>query len=209
MKKILIGLAALIVVILLIAAVAPKDFKIEKSITINKPKAEVFAYLKMLQNAKNWEPWSKMDPDMKVELKGVDGTVGAISSWSGNKEVGSGEQEIKNISENEKIDFELRFSEPMKAVNTAYYTTQDAGENQTQVTWAMQGKTPYPMNLLCLIMKGKVEKNFEQGLANLKIVLETPAAPATQEESSANPADVNAESSVNADTKPQDEAAKQ
>ena len=71
MKKILIGLVALIVVVLLTAAVTPKDFKIEKSITINKPKAEVFAYLKMLQNAKNWQPWSKMDPNMKEEVDTV------------------------------------------------------------------------------------------------------------------------------------------
>ncbi len=44
-----------------------------------------------------------------MNIKGVDGTVGAVSAWSGNREVGVGEEEIKKISQNERIDFELRF----------------------------------------------------------------------------------------------------
>jgi uncharacterized protein YndB with AHSA1/START domain len=172
MKKILLILASLVVLALIAAAILPKDFKIEKSITINKPKSEVFAYLKMMENGQKWEPWSKMDPEMKTELKGADGTVGAISSWSGNSEVGVGEQEIKNIAENNRIDFELRFQKPMKATNQAYLITEDAGENQTKVTWGMTGRTDFPVNLLCNLMHGQVEKDFAAGLANLKEILE-------------------------------------
>ena len=42
MKKILIAVIALILILLIAAAIAPKEFKIEESITINKPVAEVF-----------------------------------------------------------------------------------------------------------------------------------------------------------------------
>lgn len=176
MKKILIACGALVALLLVAAAIAPKEFKIEKSITISKPKAEVFAYLKMMENGKKWQPWSKLDLNMTQELKGVDGTVGAIQSWSGNKEVGVGEQEIKAIAENERIDFELRFAKPMETVNNAYFTTEEVSENETKVTWAMLGRTKFPFNLVCFLMHGKVEKNFAQGLSDLKVILESEAA---------------------------------
>lgn len=175
MKKILLTIVSLVVFTLIAAAILPKDFKIEKSITIAKPKSEVFAYLLLMENGQKWEPWSKMDPEMKTESKGVDGTVGAIISWSGNSKVGVGEQEIKSVAENERIDFELRFQKPMKAINQAYLITEDVGENQTKVTWGMVGRTDFPMNLLCNLMHGQVEKDFAAGLENLKMILETPA----------------------------------
>ena len=172
MKIFLIIIGTLIAALLLIAAVLPKDFKIEKSLTINKPKADVFAYLKSLENSKKWQPWAKMDPNMKEEFKGVDGTVGATSSWVGNKKVGVGEQEIINIVEGERIDIELRFKEPMATTNFAYFTTESIDENQTKVTWGMKGRTKFPFNIVCHFMHGVVEKNFEAGLAELKKILE-------------------------------------
>ena len=43
-----------------------------------------------------------VDPDMKREFKGMDGTVGFIYAWNGNKRAGEGEQEIKTIEEGKK-----------------------------------------------------------------------------------------------------------
>jgi hypothetical protein len=64
--------------------------------SINKPKQEVFNYLRLLKNQDNFSHWASMDPAMQKNWRGVDGTVGFVSSWkSDKKEVGSGEQEIK------------------------------------------------------------------------------------------------------------------
>jgi hypothetical protein len=41
MKKLIIILGALVAVILIAAAIAPKDFTIERSVVINKPRLEV------------------------------------------------------------------------------------------------------------------------------------------------------------------------
>ena len=38
-----------------------------------------------------------VDPNMKKEFKGTDGTTGFIYGWNGNKKAGEGEQEIKNM----------------------------------------------------------------------------------------------------------------
>ena len=48
-------------------------------------------------------------PDRKRDFKGIDGTVGYIYSWSGDKNAGVGEKEIKNIIEGKRIEMEIRF----------------------------------------------------------------------------------------------------
>lgn len=174
MKKILMALGILIGLILLIGLALPKDFHIEREVVINKPKSVVFDYMKQLKKQDNWSPWAKMDPGMSKSYKGEDGTVGFTSSWSGNNKVGEGEQEIKNIVEGERIDTELRFKKPMANTNTAYFITESVGPHQTKVRWGMNGKSPYPFNIVCFIfnMKKKVGENFEEGLESLKAVLE-------------------------------------
>jgi hypothetical protein len=182
-KKILAVVAGLIV--LLIAAVviltlaAPQDYRVEREVTINKPKAEVFAYVKMLKNQNEWGPWSKKDPAMKQEFRGTDGTVGFVSYWnSTSNEVGEGEQEIKKIAEGERVDTELRFKRPFESKSDAYMITESVGENQTKVKWGFSGSMPRPMNimLLAMDMDKEVGKDFAEGLANLKAILEKPAA---------------------------------
>jgi uncharacterized membrane protein len=175
MKKLIIILGALVAVILIAAAIAPKDFTIERSVVINKPRLEVYDYLKMMENSKNWQPWSKKDPNMDEEISGVDGTPGAIQSWSGNSEVGVGQQEIIKMTKGERIDFELRLQKPIHMTNQAYLITDNVDENSTRVVWGMTGRTPYLLNLVCLMMHGKIEKDFTAGLEKLKMILESEA----------------------------------
>ena len=110
---------------------------------------------------------------MIKNFQGTDGTVGFISSWSGNDEVGVGEQEIVNIVDGERIEVELRFKEPMEDTNRAYLLTEAVSADQTKVTWGMSGKTPFPVNVICLVMNMKetLRKDFDEGLAALKTYL--------------------------------------
>lgn len=179
MKKLLIALVGIVAVIAIIGVIAPKDFKIEREVVINKPKDQVFAYLKSLKNGSNWNPWIKLDPNIVIDYKGEDGAVGSISSWSGNEQVGVGEQEIKDIREGEKIDFDLRFKKPMESKAIGYFTTESVGENQTKVKWGMMGETGFPFNIVCLVMgmTKNMNKDFDKGLANLKSILEAAPTP--------------------------------
>lgn len=113
-----------------------------------------------------------MDPDMKKEYRGTDGTVGFVSAWEGNKKVGKGEQEIMQIEDGKRIEFQLRFELPFKVTNGAELIVEDAGNGKTKVTWGFFGRSPRPMNLFSLFMKGMIIKDFNTGLANLKAILE-------------------------------------
>mgnify|MGYP003335701311 FL=1 len=111
---------------------------------------------------------------MKKEFVGTDKTVGCIAKWSGNKDVGEGEQEIKKIDEGKRIDMELRFLKPFKATNMAHLVTEAVNDSTTKVTWGFSGSMPYPMNIMKLIMNmdESVGKDFQSGLENLKTLLE-------------------------------------
>ena len=174
-KKIFIILITLVVILLIVALFAKKDYDVEKEIVINKPRQEVFNYIKFLKNQNNYSKWATMDPGMKKEYRGADGTVGFVSAWdSDQKEVGKGEQEIKKITDGKRIDYELRFIKPFESTEQTYMATDAVSENQTKVKWGFNGRMNYPMNLmlLCMNMEKMVGDDLQTGLNNLKNIVE-------------------------------------
>ncbi|MES2139918.1 MAG: SRPBCC family protein [Bacteroidota bacterium] len=175
LKKILIAVLIIVAIPLIVAIFTKKDYAVEREVVINKPKQEVFDYIKFLKNQDNFSVWATRDPNMKKEYKGTDGTVGFISSWDSQmKDVGKGEQEIMKINDGERLDFELRFKVPFEATDKAYMSTEAMAENQTKVKWGFDGKMNYPMNFMLLFMdmEKMLGKDLETGLSNLKKVLE-------------------------------------
>ncbi|CAN5324886.1 SRPBCC family protein [soil metagenome] len=175
LKKVLLGFSGLVSTALATAYFTKKKYDVERDVTINKPKSEIFNYIKYLKNQENFSVWSAMDPNMKKEFKGTDGTVGFVSAWdSDNKNVGKGEQEIKNIIEGERIDYELRFLKPWKAIHPAYLITEEVSSDKTRVKWGFHGRMNFPMNLMLLFMNMEemIGKDFQTGLNNLKNIME-------------------------------------
>lgn len=167
-------LLAIAIVLLILGLIAPKHFEVNRSIIVNKPISEVFDYLKYIKNQDDWSPWKKKDPNMKQTFEGIDGEVGFTSKWEGNKVVGSGEQEIKRIVENERIETELRFLKPWKSQSDAYLRVVSLDSEETNVTWGFSGKNKFPFSIFMLFMNmdKAVGKDFEEGLSNLKQQLE-------------------------------------
>lgn len=172
LKIVLLVIAILIAIPLITALFVKKEYTVEREVTINKPKQEVFDYVKYLKNQDNYSKWVRMDPNMKKDFRGTDGTVGFVYAWNGNKDAGKGEQEIKNITEGERVDVEVRFEKPFEGIATAPIITQAVSENQTKVKWGMKGKSKYPMNFMNLFMDGMLGKDLETSLTTLKSILE-------------------------------------
>jgi len=168
---IIIGILLLIIIL---ALIAPKSYEVSRSITINKPLSEVFTYLKSLKNQDNWSPWAERDPNMKKTFTGTDGEVGCISAWeSDHNQVGSGEQEITSITDNKEVTTQLRFFKPFESESDAYMRVDDVSDG-TKVTWGFSGKNKFPVSIMMLFMNMEkaVGGDFEQGLAKLKSTLE-------------------------------------
>lgn len=169
---ILLGIVLLLIILYLLA---PARYDVSRSIEVSRPAPEVFEYLKYLKNADDWSPWARKDPNMKKGFTGTDGTVGATSSWEGNKEVGSGEQEITAIVDGKRIESELRFLKPWKSTSDAYLEVEPSGDSGSRVRWGFKGTNGFPMRLMMLFMNmdKMVGKDFEEGLASLKAKLES------------------------------------
>ena len=176
MLTIILLLVAVIIAIILIVAFFGKDkYTVEREVTINKPKKDVFNYIKLLKNQNNYSKWVMMDPNAKMTYTGTDGTVGFTSAWdSVNKNVGKGEQTIAKLADGERMDLDIHFIRPFEGRSTAYMATETVSGNQTKVRWGFNGDLKYPMRVMRLFwnMEKMIGDDLGTGLSNLKGVLE-------------------------------------
>ena len=174
---IIIVVVALVALLFIIGLFTRKDYSVQREIIINKPTSEIFNYLKFLKNHDKFNKWLKTDPNMKKSFTGLDGTVGFVYAYNGNKDVGSGELQITGLKENESINIQLHFISPFESVNNSPYALQAVSENQTKVKWTMEGRFNYPKNiaLLFLNLDKFLGKDVQLSLENLKAELETPS----------------------------------
>lgn len=170
MATLLYIIVGLVVLVLFLAIIAPKSYDVSRTIAINAPKEEIWPYLKYLEKQREWSPWAKKDPNMNTHLEGIDGEVGAVSSWKGNKDVGEGEQEITGIVEGERADGALRFYKPMKSESDCYLILNEIAPQKSRVTWGFKGESKFPFSIMLLFMgmDKMVGKDFEEGLRLLK-----------------------------------------
>ncbi len=149
----------------------PASSHLERSTTIERPPAEVFATLDSFQRFNEWSPWFGMDPTAKYTYSGPASGVGARLAWVGNSSVGSGSQEIIESVPHSRIVNALDFGNSQ--AKAAFELTPEG--NGTRVTWTMDSEHGYnPVNRWfgALLLERLVGKDYEKGLAKLKAVLE-------------------------------------
>lgn len=173
LKKILIGIAVVILVFLIIVAMQPADYQVTRSTTVATPPDLVFLHVNELKKWAAWNPWEKLDPNMKLTYDGPASGAGASYSWVGNSDVGEGRMTITDSRLNESVKTKLEFFKPMVGVSDAEFTFKPQG-NQTEVTWAMTGKNNFIAKAFCMFMDmdKMIGGQFEKGLADLKSMAE-------------------------------------
>src|SRR5258707_9347260 len=110
--KVLIVVAGIIVLFAIIVALQPSDFRVTWSATMSAPPPAVFAQVNDFHKWEAWNPWGKIDPDMKVTYEGAPAGVGAIYTWVGNKEVGEGRMTIVDSNLSDLIQIKMDFLKP-------------------------------------------------------------------------------------------------
>jgi len=178
MKRILLVLAAAIVLFLGYAATRPDTFHVERSASIAAPPAAIYAHVVDFRRWQAWSPWEKLDPAMKRELGGPETGVGATYAWEGNSDVGKGKMTITAAEPPSKLAVRLEFLEPFASTSVATFALAPEGEG-TRVTWSMDGDQNFLAKVMCIFMDMDklIGGDFEKGLASLKQVSE--AAPAS------------------------------
>jgi len=166
-------IGGVIALILIIALFNSKKYSVSRNIVIDRARTDVFNYARMIKNQEKYSVWVMRDPDVRIVYTGIDGTVGAMSSWkSDNKNVGVGEQEIKKITEGQRIETEIRFEKPFKSTGFGVTSLEDAGNGATKVTTEFFGYSKYPFNAMNFMMDKMLGKDIMQNLVNMKSNLE-------------------------------------
>lgn len=184
MKMITRVLVVVALILGVLAVVAPRDFKIQREIVINRPVDVVFAHVKFLENHDKWNAWKKLDPELQQETAGTDSTVGFTVKWaSDHHDVGTAEQEITEIIENQKIATQIRFKKPFEADFDSYLLTSSLDDGRTQVVMGMEDQMPFPMYIISFIVnvgfnqQQKIIDNTDESLKGLKWLLESVPSP--------------------------------
>ena len=166
-NKILLGFAALIVIVLIVAAMQPASFRVERSATIAATPQALFEQVNDHKKFAAWNPWEKMDPTSKTIYSGADSGVGAVASWKGDM-VGEGMATITESKPGELVRQRMDWKKPMEGVSTVDFTFKSEGD-KTVVTWAMYGENNFMGKLFSLFMdcESMCGPEFEKGLADL------------------------------------------
>jgi hypothetical protein len=149
-----------------------KNHYVIREIEINAPQQEVFEFLKLLKNQDKFNKWAKAGANRDWNYKGIDGTVGFVISWNGDKKVGEGEKEIMHIIEDKKIETQIRFIRPMITTANINFELEPLTDNRTKVFMSNAGKLNYPMNVFIPIAEKNFPKDMDVSLMNLKTILE-------------------------------------
>jgi len=162
----------LIVALVAIAYLLPREVAVARSIEINAPAADIFPHVNSLKATEAWSPWLDRDPNVELAYGDIEAGAGASMSWaSDHPQVGNGSQEITESVENTRVVTALDFGSQGTAV-----ATFELAENNgaTNVTWGFVTDTG--MNPMArwfgLMMDGFVGPDYETGLSNLKALVE-------------------------------------
>jgi hypothetical protein len=162
-----------ICVILILAALKPSTFIVERSVSINATPEKIAPLINDFHSWDAWSPWARLDPTMKTTYSGAPSGVGAIYEWEGNSKVGKGRMEVTSIQP-AKTSIKLDFFKPFEGHNTADFVLEPEG-SATRVIWVMYGPLNFfPGKLMSVFttMDKMIGDDFQRGLANLKAAAE-------------------------------------
>ena len=173
MFYLLIVIVVAVAFFLLLGLTGPATFRIMRQADYRATSGALFGQLNDFHNWAAWSPWDKMDPAMQRKYSGPNSGVGAKYAWVGNKKVGEGNMEITNSEPNRSVQLDLHFLKPFQADNVTEFTIVPNGDLTTLI-WEMRGQRPFFIRMMRLFMDmdKMVGKDFENGLANLRSVVE-------------------------------------
>ncbi len=168
LKKILIGVAAIVAVLVIVGFMLPGQVHVERSTTISASPEQIWPLVSDFSRFNEWSPWAKRDPNTKYTYEGGKTGVGAKMSWtSDHPEVGNGSQETLEATAPTHLKNKLDFG----ADGTAEATfTLAAAEGGTTVTWSLDsdlGMNPIA-RYFGLMFDSMIGPDYEAGLSSLK-----------------------------------------
>lgn len=173
LRTILIAIVAIVAALVVVVALQPSEYRVERTAVIAAPPSAIFAQVNDFHRWEAWSPWAKLDPAAKVSFEGPSAGTGAVFNWAGNEQVGEGRMTMIESTPDDRVRVKVDMLKPFEGTSTSEFDLTPAGD-QTAVTWAMSGEHDFIGKAMCLIMNGTemIGGEMEKGLANMKSVIE-------------------------------------
>jgi predicted transcriptional regulator YdeE len=137
-----------------------------KSITITASAEKVKSVISNFNNWEPWSPWFILEPGTQVTVS----PDGKTQEWEG-KRIGSGI--IKIIKEGDSvINYDLKFLKPWKSEAKTDFIIEKIDENNTKLSWSMDGSLPFFMFFMKPMMERLIGMDYDRGLLMLKDYIE-------------------------------------
>jgi uncharacterized protein YndB with AHSA1/START domain len=175
LKVLLIAAIVILVIIvglLVLSAMKPPRFTIQRSVTIQAPPEKVFALINDLHRWPEWSANEKEDSAVTRAYSGAPSGKGAICEWSGKGSAGKGRLEIVESSQN-LIRLQADWVKPFAARNINIFAIEPQG-NGTRVAWTLDGENVFMLKVMTIFVSSErlMGSHFESGLAALKSTAE-------------------------------------
>lgn len=170
LKGIGLGLLVMIVLLYMGSFFLPSTIHVESSMTINASQEQVFQQVNNVTNWKAWSPWAQQYQDMKTTYGNVTVGKGANYRWE-SETAGNGSLRITTSESPQYIQTKLDFGDQGTVIGEWKFEQND---DSTTVVWSMSrdmGNNPIG-KYMGLMMKGMIKSDFEQGLKNMKELVE-------------------------------------
>ena len=170
--KIILWAMIIIILIIVIAFLLPRSYRVERSIVIGAERSTIYQLTCNLKKWDLWTPWTRdIDTTAIFELSGNDCEPGTIWRWDGEM-FGEGEILITEVVQGELFTYDLMFDKGKVVSKGSMKYTQE--NDSVRVVWTDEGDLGWnPVTrYMGLFMAKAMRSDFDKGLARLKEVAE-------------------------------------
>jgi len=162
----------------------PNGLEVTRTITIERPRATVFAQINDLRIVKQWSPFNARDPSAEYTFSSDEPGDGQSMSWNGSdRQVGHGELSILHSEPLQSVHSLLRIGRGATFDSIMSVGRQEAPQGvRTRVEWRVASTCrPGAINVPCryanLMLQRTIARNLDEGLTELKEMSEDPRMP--------------------------------
>lgn len=152
----------------------PNALEVTRSVPVERPRAAIFAMINDLRIAREWSPYYARDPEAEFRFSGDPGEGQTMRWKSSVREIGEGRMSIVNTIENEQVESILEMGD-RATLNSRIELRRT--ESVTSTSWTVsavcaEGSINVPCRYMNLVMRGRIERELDSGLARLKTLAE-------------------------------------
>ena len=137
---------------LVVVAMQPSEFRVERTTTIAASPDAVFAQVNDLHKWDAWSPWAKLDPTAKIGFDGPERGAGRGDELGRQRQGRRRQDDHRREQANDRHC--SRSTSPSRSRGTRLGFAFKPDGDKTAVTWAMPAHHNFVEKAFCLVMNG-------------------------------------------------------